>query len=162
MSKKEFNLFRRDNKVKTGGGYSFVIDQVFSLHQIKIACLKRDSNNARTDCAIFYFDYKKFRSVLNSLESRLKKFGIKAKMNEKFYGGNGKRSLRMVLEDGKLVFHFLDQTFADNKEYKNYTGKLLFPLSDVLDFQELVDVRQTINSWEMVNINKIIKNEEME
>ena len=45
---------------------------------------------------------------------------------------------------------------SEHKDYKEYTGKLMFSLKNALDFQEFFDIRTTLNNWEITKIGKLV------
>ena len=82
---------------------------------------------------------------------------------ESFYGGadGGRRLIfKLIKETEKPVTLFINVydniIQSEHKDYKEYTGKLMFSLKNALDFQEFFDIRTTLNNWEITKIGKLV------
>ena len=161
-----YNLYRKD---KTD--YTFVIDTSMLSYtiigtaapniekvpgKIKLVCFKRDKDNKRIDMAEFYEDYKSFRAILDLINAKWR-IGDKYKIS-RFGGTDGQRRLSYDLswsptKDAKLTFWFED--LISKEKYDGYTGKMMFSIKEPLDFQELFNLRDTLNNWELLNLKEL-------
>ena len=166
-----YNLYRKD---KTE--YTLIIDNSMLekrsdkgpivTGKLKIVCFKRNKDNKRTNLAEFYEDYRSFRVILDVLKSKWK-----SQDNTKisrFGGTDGKRRLTYELDTKiigkgpvtKLVFWFED--LISKEKYEGYTGKMLFSITDPLDFMELFNLKDTLNNWELLNLKELWKSDDTE
>ena len=156
-----YNLYRKD---KTD--YTLIIDtsmltmekedKTETVGKLKLVCFKRDKKNKRIDMAEFYEDYKSFRAILDLLDAKWRK-GETFKL-ARFGGADGQRRLTYDLslsptKDAKLTLWFEDN--ISKEKFKNYTGKMMYSLVGALDFQELFNLRDTLNNWELLNLKEL-------
>lgn len=152
-----YNLYRKD---KTD--YTFVIDtsmlnmektnNTVVTGKIKLVCFKRDKDNKRIDMAEFYEDYKSFRAILDLLCAKWRK-NEELKIS-RFGGTDGQRRLAYDLSNTpKLTFWFEDK--ISKEKYSGYTGKMMYTINLPLDFQELFNLRDTLNNWELLNLKEL-------
>jgi len=152
-----YNLYRKD---KTD--YTFVIDtsmlvmereeKTIVTGKVKLVCFKRDKKNKRIDMAEFYEDYKSLRAILDLLYAKWHK-GQECKI-ARFGGTDGQRRLTWDLSNvPKLTLWFEDN--ISKEKFSKYTGKMMYSLTGALDFQELFNLRNTLNNWELLNLKEL-------
>ena len=147
--KREFIMYRKDNT-----NYSFIIEPVLNeAGRVHIACFKRDKENKRVNINSFFLKYQVFKVLLDKIEVSLR---TNTSLNKKFIGGkDGKRMLHVNRNAGVKDVLF---NFPITEEAKEKGGeKMLFAIKDSFDISELLNLRSTINNWELANINKLIK-----
>lgn len=159
-----YNLYRKD---KTD--YTFIIDNSMLefkpkdpgpneksvvAGKIKLVCFKRDKQNKRIDMAEFYEDYKSFRAILDLLYAKWR--NADAYKIPRFGGADGQRRLTWDLSQDKgpkLTLWFEDN--ISKEKFTKYTGKMMYSLNGALDFQELFNLRDTLNNWELLNLKEL-------
>jgi len=147
-------IFRRDNT-----NYTFLVESALPIGKVRIVGYKRDDSNNRIDMAEVYIDYKKFMSISEYIEAYFKNG---SSLSKKYvFGEDGSRHLFFNLskKNGKpeLFFSLFDGIIPTKHEkYKNYTGKISFALRESEDIIEFLMIKDTINHWELANINRIL------
>jgi len=148
-------LFKKNNTL-----YTFKIISALNIGKIKIVSYKRDQENHRIDMAEFYLNYKEFVAILKAIELA---FLHKKEYNKELTGGeDGARKMYINLKFSSgvsLGFKMFDNIISTKSEKtKDYSGKVGFILKSLEDIIEFIDIKKTINNWELANINKILNN----
>ena len=145
-------MYRKDNT-----DYTFVIEPVLNeVGKVHLWCFKRDKEHNRKAFNSFWMNYQVFRAALDQVEVVLKKNG---NLNLNFVGGSdGERMLQIVKKKDVLDIGFVFPVPPNSKDKDgNDREKLMFFLKNTLDITELLNLRTTINNWELANINKLMK-----
>jgi hypothetical protein len=161
VEKNKFYIYQKVNTLTDGSGYSFFVDgrPLNEIQKLTLTALRRTPENKRADMAMFYIDYRVFRSMLTVLENRLRS---NIECNIKLRGGtDAKRALTILSKDKTVFFNFYDNSIQNKHEsYKSYTGKIMFPIKNALDLQELFDTKITLSNWELTQIQRLLSDTE--
>ena len=143
---------------KNNTSYTFKIISALSIGKIKIVAYKRNQDNTRIDMAEFYIGYKEFNAILMAIKRALNN---KKEYSKELVGGDdGGRTVYINLKYApqlSLGFRMFDNLIMKKSEKtKDYTGKVGFVIKSYEDILEFILLKDTIDNWELANINKIL------
>jgi len=142
--------------------YIMKIEPVLTqIQRVHLSIYRTDLKNVRQDYAKFYLEFRKFRSVLTLVKSAYSTKTV-YKLPVLFGGDQAERQLSISLEKNEIKdtnrygikITLSDKAEQDPKTKKGGFGTMF--IYDRLEIEQLFDLINTLNHFELANINKLL------
>lgn len=157
-----FQAVRKTSQSK----YIFKIEPVLTeIQRVHMAIYRTDADNRRQDNAKFFMEFRKFRALL-SLAKQIYAAKHIFTLPVFFGGERGERKLTVSFERGdiqKKKVYGMAITIADSGEKDDKAGKKGYGrmfISDRFEIEQFFDMYNTMNNFELANINRLLKDAE--